>query len=364
MSLTDFPPEVDAALNACFQAAVEPDLWPEAMDLLAQALGQAGCGFHPRGVQARLNVPASSAYCDMLKDFLAEGWVDHDPRARGWRLVASGAVMVTDDDVATSEERARSPFYREFLEPRDMHVFLGLGFRVDGQDWSLSCGSNRNLQEQDLSYLAQLQPQLAHVVRFADAMSRRVNAGALSALDATGRAAMLIDWRGRVAAVNEHARALLGDRLDVRAGHLVVHDPLGHAAMQRLIAAAHTPGFAGTGRSIVVVRRPEGLPIVAEALPARGALADSLGLSGVLLLFTDLENASPQDGALLRPAFGLTGREAAVAVRLAAGDTPAQIATDLTLKMSSVRQLIKSSMAKANVSTRAELVALIKRLPG
>lgn len=334
------------------------------MEALAQALGQAGCGFHPKGVQARLNLPASSAYHDMLKDFLAEGWVDQDPRKRGWPLVASGAVIVTDDDVATPEERACSAFYREFLEPRDMDVFLGLGFRVDGQDWALSCASGRDVQEQELGYLPRLQPLLARLVRFADGMSHRANAGAMSAFDVAGRAAMLIDWRGRVAAINERAHALLGDRLDVRAGRLVIHDPVAHAAVQHLIAASLKPGTSGIERPAIVIRRSDGLPIVAEAIPARGGLANSLGLSGAILLFPDLAKPSPQDGALLRPAFGFTGRESAVATRLAAGDTPAQIGTGMALKPSSVRQIIKSLMAKANVSSRAELVAVLNRLRG
>ena len=350
-------------MDACFQAAAEPASWPGAMEALAQALGQAGCGFHPRGVQARLNLPASPAYRDMLKDFLAEGWVDQDTRKRGWPLVASGAVMVTDDDVATPEERAHSAFYQEFLEPRDMGVFLGLGFRVDGQDWSLSCASNRDVRMQELSYLPQLQPLLARLVRFADAMSHRANAGAMSGFDVAGRAAMLIDWRGRVAALNERAHALLGDRLDVRSGRLVIHDPVAHAAVQQLIAASLKPGTSGTERPAIVIRRAEGLPIVAEAIPARGGLAHSLGLSGAILLFTDLAQPSPQDRALLRPAFGLSGRESAVAARLAVGDTPLQIGTDMALKPSSVRQIIKSIMTKTNVSSRAELVALLNRLP-
>jgi DNA-binding CsgD family transcriptional regulator len=102
---------------------------------------------------------------------------------------------------------------------------------------------------------------------------------------------------------------------------------------------------------------------MAEVIPAREALCDPLGFSGALVLLHDLDHARASDAHVLRQAFSLSPREAQVAAMTGAGADTDAIAAQLELRRASVSQLIKSAMAKMSVNSRAELVALLARLP-
>jgi DNA-binding CsgD family transcriptional regulator len=74
----------------------------------------------------------------------------------------------------------------------------------------------------------------------------------------------------------------------------------------------------------------------------------------------------PRDDAelagLLQAAFGLTPSEAAVAARLAAGESREGIADERRVSLETVRMQIKRAFSKMNVRREGELYALISRL--
>ena len=77
------------------------------------------------------------------------------------------------------------------------------------------------------------------------------------------------------------------------------------------------------------------------------------------------ETASHQDARLhhLRDAFGLTAREAEVALLLAEGRTAAYIAREFSLSQNTVRGYMRALYAKMDIHSKQELIDLMREPP-
>jgi DNA-binding CsgD family transcriptional regulator len=367
--MNHLPEGLDAALDTCMEAALSSDQWVDALGQLAGALHMVGCSLNTYGAASRLALPATPAYREMLVDFVRGGWSKQDLRAsRGWPLAAAGAVAIVEDMVSTEEERRKLPFYSEFLERRDMSILAGIGFKVGDQTWSLSGArsSRHGMPSSDERALLEwTQPHLRRIVRLAAMMAESRRRGAMDALGAIGEAAICVDRWGRAIQLTRAAEALMGNGVSVRNARLRFDDAEAENAVNQLIKVALEPDarFSETTCS-VAARRTYRRPLAVEVIPEREALRDPLGLSGAIVLLRDLDQPRPCNTERLRKAFSFSEREAQVAAMIGAGLATDEIAERLDLMESSVLQLIKAAMAKAEVGSRAELAGLVARLQG
>ena len=355
--------------TACMEAALISDHWDDALAPLASALNLVGCSLNTYGAPSRLALPATASYREMLVDFVREGWSSQDLRAsRGWPLAAAGAVAIVEDMVSTEDERRTLPFYSEFLERRDMPILAGIGFKVGDQTWSLS-GARSSCQgmpsSDERALLEWTQPHLRRIVRLATMMAESRRRGAIEALGTVGEAAVCVDRWGRAFQMTRAAEALMGNGVCLRNARLRFEDVDAEHAVNHLIKVALEPDarFSATTRA-VAARRTYRRPLVVEVIPEREALKDPLGLSGAIVLLRDLDQPRLCGTERLRKAFSLSEREAQVAAMIGAGLAADEIAERLDLRESSVLQLIKAAMAKADVGSRAELAGLVARLQG
>ena len=79
----------------------------------------------------------------------------------------------------------------------------------------------------------------------------------------------------------------------------------------------------------------------------------------VLAICRPRQTGTVLNSAMLERISAFTRREAEIAVRLAAGDTLADISDDLGIAIHTVRNQLKSAMRKANVHSQAALVACL-----
>jgi|CXWL01.1.fsa_nt_gi DNA-binding CsgD family transcriptional regulator len=362
------PKRLDAALGACMEAAIEPALWDDALNKLANALGFVGCSLNTSDRASRLALPATSNYRDMLVEFISQGWQAYDLRSqRGWRLVAAGRAALVEDMLSTADERKCLPFYVDFLRRHDMPIFTGVGFKIGDHLWTLS--GARSAQQGlpppgDRALLEQMQPHLKRIMRFSQKVAQSNCQSAMASLAATQQAAICLDRHSKILQMTPAADALMGQGVSAHGGRLALDDVRAGHALDDLIKTALDPArpYSATTR-IVSAQRDGRRPLMAEVIPSREALCDPLGFLGVLVLFHDLDQGRTSEIEMLRQAFSLSPREAQVAAMLGAGADPDTIAERLELRRSSVSQLIKGAMAKMSVTSRAELVALVARLP-
>jgi DNA-binding CsgD family transcriptional regulator len=127
------------------------------------------------------------------------------------------------------------------------------------------------------------------------------------------------------------------------------------AALRRLIAnvPAHFPPGS---LSWVVIRSRGDRPVI---LNEKGVVAPD-GTSIVALL--DRDNRSAPNPQTLQTMFGLTGAETHLALRLAQGDAPLEIARSWRLSRTTIRSQLASLFAKTETRRQAELVALLGRI--
>ncbi|RST85710.1 hypothetical protein EJC49_14315 [Aquibium carbonis] len=113
----------------------------------------------------------------------------------------------------------------------------------------------------------------------------------------------------------------------------------------------------GRGETVLVVDgEPVGIHFRPQTLRQTGLLRG--GPSGVLVLRkpdTDPGERDDSRTALLQLAYGLTQQEANVALRIAAGRSPEEICTDLSLSIHTVRTHLKRSYEKVGVQGQTEL---------
>jgi DNA-binding CsgD family transcriptional regulator len=102
-------------------------------------------------------------------------------------------------------------------------------------------------------------------------------------------------------------------------------------------------------------------------MPLRGAAASwVLGQKpAALAVVTDPEEARLPSAGQLQRQFGLTRTEAAVAVELAKGDAPAEVADRLGMARTTVRTHLAKILAKTRTHRQAQLVrVLLTACPG
>ena len=105
-----------AKIAAAFaEAAVDLSRWEAAMEVTTQVTHGFGAALFP--IRGRLpTVPYSRSMGPSFEVYVRDGWIDHDERYRGTRMLTRKGV-VTDLDFATMAEISQHPYYREFLYP-------------------------------------------------------------------------------------------------------------------------------------------------------------------------------------------------------------------------------------------------------
>lgn len=81
-----------------------------------------------------------------------------------------------------------------------------------------------------------------------------------------------------------------------------------------------------------------------------------------IVALLDHDNRSAANPQTLQRMYGLTGAETLLALRLAQGDAPLDIAQSWHLSRTTIRSQLASLFAKTETKRQAELVALLARI--
>jgi DNA-binding CsgD family transcriptional regulator len=373
---------IEKAIDACYDAVIMPETWPDALHGLARSLDAACAMFYPRNPDVASNdprdparplqqVPASPEYNDLLQDYVREGWyLNHYRAERGLPLVDSGRTVVVEHDLATDEERKRLRHYNELYLKRGFPGYAMIAFQVEESPWLvplLRGGVQGHFTRAEAERLAPLAPHFRRMVSLSAKLTRGRSAAGLDALEAMGVPAVLLDWRRSVAQSNSLLEPLLGAGVQLSNGRLMATDRASDVELQALIRRVCGPSSARAKDAppIVALRRHGRRPLVVEALQLSGAFADKFGFASAILVFRDLDRPSISPAARLRQVFGLTPAEALLAERLLEGGDLRSVADSIGTSRETVRSQLKSIFAKTDTHRQSELVALIARLaPG
>ena len=247
---------------------------------------------------------------------------------------------------ATGGEPARSARHRTLYAPAGFGCELRVAFRAGGACWGVACLTRAEgapeFSDRELSFIGGVCEDVGRGLRSA----LLARPGVRSATAATPAVVVLDDdggVRSRTGDAERFLQALGGDQAGLPP---VVHE-VARVARARSASGTGPPPFAR-------VRAPDGRWLVVHGARLQGAghepdrTAVTVGPAAVADLLP-----------LLLERFELTARERQVTRLLLRGASTGEIAARLAISHHTVRDHTKAIFAKARVSSRAELTALL-----
>ncbi len=370
--------DIEKSLDACYEAILVPEKWPDALHKLSRALDAACVMFYPRNPDLASNdprnpsrplmrMPISHDYRDLLEEYTKNGWfLNHYRAERGLPLLDSGRRVVIEDDISTKEERKHLLHYNELYLNFGFPGFAMIGFSVEGAPWAvpiLRGIGQGHFTRKDAKYLSSISSHFRRFIALSERFVLHQNNIKLDILNASC-AAFLLDGQGRVAQFNSRAAQLLTAGLSVAHGRLHATDHGSDMELQRVIhIATHARSASGLqGVGPVAVTRPGKRPLLIDVLPTIGIIADAFLSTSTILVVSDLDEKPLPSGQRLRAAFGLSTAEARVAGLLSAGHGLDTIADELRLSRETVRAHLKNIYLKTDTNRQAELVSIMSRI--
>ena len=349
-------------VDRVYEASVIPDLWVDVLDRIA---GIAHCdGGILIAADPSLTVRAVSSDClsPMLSAFINEGWMRQNLRASRLRpLNYSGFVV--DLDIVTSDEAETDPFYVNCLRKYGGGVGTGTVIPAPSGDliiFNIERSYKKGFVDRDvLPALDALRPHLARSALLSLRLGlerARAMTEALARLELPGA---VLGGSGRVLSTN-----VLLDRLDKQfivaaGGRLAIsHRPAAELFERYLVNSAR--GGSTQNSYSIPIPATDGCPAaVAHLLPVRRQARDIFTGAAHIFVVTPLGSPRAPPAHILCGLFDLSPAEARVAQKLVEGSSVDEIALASDLSPATIRNQLKSVLAKTGTNRQAELVGLL-----
>ena len=287
-------------------------------------------------------------------------------------------VRLSEGQVVAAEELIGkqwldSPIYLEYLRPLGIRHLLGADiYTRDGVECRLRITRSEDapaFSEADKALVRFVLPHLKRSIQLHTRLDflegeRQLFAGTVNRM-LLGMVSF--SENGDILETNEEARRILGERdgLWLNDNKLCVDNAQESRELHRLVRQALADANSGDGTSMVQaisVTRPSGrapLGILIRAVPM-GQWCESKRRSAAVMFLRDAESNVPQPSQeLVRRLFGLTRKEAALALLLAEGLTLDEAADKMDVRRNTARTHLRSIFCKTGVTRQTMLVRLL-----
>jgi DNA-binding CsgD family transcriptional regulator len=334
-------------MTAVMEAVVEPRLWPDAADLLAEFFGgvAAMAEFHDLAGHRIVLGPRSRFLSDKTLALYLDHYAALCPRPQAMQRPDLPGVQ-TDRMLDDDRVQDANPFFTEFLAADGMRDYLGLrlALRSDGADVLAihRLKGAGHATDDEIAWMEELAPFLRSAFR-ARALLGETSLGADGLIGKLARLEaplVFLDARGEVLFQNGAASLLS-----------TAEPHLDWAACLRswLLQTA-----ASEDSSTAIVTSPGG-QLHFRIFDLRGANADHSMGSGVYVVLLRRRPASSDDRLA---GYGLTAAERGVLEALMAGRTPAETARVLDVSLTTVRTHIARLHEKFGVGRTIDVIRL------
>ncbi|MBL8264911.1 hypothetical protein, partial [Steroidobacter sp.] len=309
-----------------YDAALDEALWPGTATRIAEAFDSVSTVVKLHGDGAWVSLIECTD--NLLVGKRDQAWADDWHRRDLWveRSLAHGlSQVITDEDLVTPEERARSGFYQEWLRHLGIYHMLGAVFpTADGATGVLGIHRPREAgayARADRLRAKVLLPHLQRALRLGQRLASisRSHVSMLEALDRMDTGVLMIDSACRVIQASAMAETLLRENkeLTLLSGRLSLRQP---DLQNKLLALVRAGMDAARGRlaaadSAVSIPRSGRAPLTLEVAPLRPS-THLFGYQRPALLIFLRDPEAPIASARLRDLFELTRTEASVAASL------------------------------------------------
>jgi DNA-binding CsgD family transcriptional regulator len=362
-------------VDRIYAAAEAPDLWPDALEGIAEATRSAASILYRNmdaregGVDVAVRVPPEAAEAYQEYFHKLDPW-GNSPRAA--TLVKPGTV-VDGEELISRPDLETTEYYNDFARPHGLtRVLAGIISKHDSFASVISLIRDDAAEQhsaEDRRLLSALMPHLTRAIQ----IHRRLlpvsvlDGAAVDALDCLASGVALLDGNGRTIFINRAAERLLRQRdgLLVEHGCLVAALPQERDALRLLVAQAArtTAGASLRAGGALPISRPSmrrSFNVLVAPLARRHTSLHGPE-AAVAVFIADPEDRAPSEfGALVR-LFRLTPAEARLAAGIATGAALAEVADLLGIGRETARTQLRSVFAKTGTTRQAELVRIIAR---
>ena len=365
-----------SAIEAIYLSSTQPELWPVALQKIADCFGDVGTALLLQRDDGSVIPMCSTGLAKVQQDYVENGWNFRDIRMQRSmeRMVWQRRETLSDLEVLTPQEIATDPFYTEFLASHGLKYCVGTRVAPTPEFavvMSVQRASDREpytaLETDVLASLGRHVEQAMRLsIRLLDAQA---SGGATSeALDRIGIGVIALDSLKRVLFTNTTAQGMLSDGLTCVDDHLRGTIAEDNEVLQASLDAM-LDGFPGVRvaepKPFVLRRNGSANPLVVHLLPvaqSKGPVEQFLTRTKVLVLLVDPDRSTLLDPALLRDVFDLTLGEARLASLICGGLGPAESAAKLGITATTARTVLKRIFSKLGISRQNELAAVLNRL--
>jgi DNA-binding CsgD family transcriptional regulator len=350
------------------EAALEPALWPAALDALAAAVGAVGAACILSDTQTGEVEWAS--FVGPSTGFKPE-YVSHyaglDPYRPVLEAAPSGRWLRLSQCMPGNYRR--SEWYNDFVVKAGVGDILGARL-FDSRAGTMIFGIHYGLYQERSDPLP-----AAQLDALFDALSKATrlhvklcalgwkSAVTLRALDQVAAGVIVTDRDGRVIEINRVAERIArrGDGLVLRQGRLGMRRVLDNEKLARLIAAATADKTAASiGRMLVEGRGGRWACILTVAPLAADLAIYPRPLALLVVADPDAHTPSERD---LAEFFGLSPAESRLAAGLLRGKRLRDIAADSGVRITTLRTQLSSILRKVGAERQSDLVRVLSSLP-
>jgi DNA-binding CsgD family transcriptional regulator len=353
----------DELADRIYEASVMPDLWPDVLRDLASVADSSEAIVFAMGEPGIRSVSSSAEFTALApRHFEYPGGHERTRRL----LALQRAGFATDREVFTEEEFANEPLFTDFLIPLGFGRGVATAVEVPQGDTIVIHAegpfSRGTLAPKVLRALNELRPHLARSALISARLAFEKARGAVETLAGLGMAACAVSGAGVVIVANsefERDTAYWTTRLG---GVIALQDKRANAMLaESLQSLAHRAAV----RSLPIVPQAGEAPAALHVVPVRRSAHDLFANTSAILVLTRASSEPTSATPLLRVLFDLSPAEAEVAAAIAAGETIERFALLRGRSQSTVRNQVKSVLAKTGCSRQADLARVVAQLlPG
>jgi DNA-binding CsgD family transcriptional regulator len=360
-------------LPTVYDAAIEPEQWPEVLGRLAGLFGASYGGLvlgdPALGIEQIGSVGSEPSFSRSYRTHF--GRMDPVvPEVIG----APVGTMLTDTMVMPKAAMERTEFYQDWVRPQGLHSVLAGNLVGEGGTVSVALVSRSRQEEEfrqaDLELFSIIAPHLQRAVKIQLRLRdlRVERSIALDALDRLAHGILVTDEASQVLLANRIAEQILGEADGLGSGRSGLYTGTATQTNQLRHFVARAAGAHGrmcVGAALLIDRPSTKQPFQVLVSPLRAGFA-WLGISwktsGALIVIVDPERQPKDVEVHLKSLFGLTRTEARVARGIAAGEGLVNVAESLGIFPSTARTHLHRIFEKTQTRRQAELAKMVERL--
>ncbi|MFZ6743608.1 helix-turn-helix transcriptional regulator [Undibacterium sp. JH2W] len=361
---------LDQIIAQFYRGVLAPDAWSSGLAMLASLAGSEHAAITTWNRKTnRADISESVGLPEnCLSDYI-EHYCELDP-ARVWVDKLPICSWYVDHHHVGAKMMQRSAFYPDFMQKHGLSSLVAIKFLKENSVESflvIQHGTGLPYDKQiDPHHLSRLIPHIRQAVKIRLHIEYLAGQAAIAeaALNQIQLPLIVCDQDGRIQYANSRVESLLQMQLvlAVQDGCILARDRNAKqlAKLIRLACGAHGPASAGGVR--LGMDALNDLQIIVTPLPLHLGNIGQAHASFALILIHDPAMPLNSHELVLKQIYGLSMAEARVTIALAGGATPAEIALQLGVSMSTIRSQLKAVFRKTGTARQTELLRLLSAL--